>query len=134
MSKSFYYTLVAVLVAVLALFATMQATPARAVGGALTQALGGQLPQVAKMVAEKLGVEIPESAAGLLSQVGKSVAGSVTDPSKLAEYGLKGLNKGDKVSLANQGKDLLQVKDEASGKTTDVKMSDLFGAAAKFLK
>ena len=127
-----------VLLGAFAFSMAMQPAPAGAVSGAvgsaLTQAVGGQLPEIAKIVAEKLGVTIPESAAGLLTQVGKSVTGEVADASKLAQYGLRDLKQGAKVSLENQGDGKLQVKDQASGKATDIKMSDLFGAAAKLLK
>ena len=134
MVGNMYCKLGMVLLAALTFSMAVQPAPAHAVGSALTQAVGEKLPEIAKLVAEKLGVKIPESAAGLLSQVGKSVTGSVVDPSKLAAYGLKDLKQGANVSLENQGKNLMKVKDEASGQATDIKMTDLFGAAANFLK
>ncbi len=108
---------------------------AGAVVGAGLQDLGGvtsaMKPDISGMVMDKLGVKTPD-ASGLMEK-DKAVTGEVTDPSKLASYGMES-KAGDKVEMTNMGGGEMGVKNLTGGSDMlNLDMKDVFGEGAKFL-
>ena len=116
----------------MAMFLLTWAVPGYALNlGGLTQSMG---PQLAQMVADKLGIKVPvDQIMGLLDQ-GKAVSGEVVDPAKLTDLGIAKADKGDLFKLINQGSDKLSIIPDAGGDGITQKISQLFGPLASAFK
>ena len=116
----------------MALIMLTASQPAEALNlGSLTKDVG---PQLAQVVADKLGIKIPaDKIMGILDQ-GKSVSGMVSDPSKLLDLGMSKVNKGDMFNLLNKGNDKLSVTPEKGGDGITQNISQLFGPLSSMFK
>ncbi|BEQ13532.1 hypothetical protein [Desulfoferula mesophila] len=118
------------LLAVLLVLGAAQTSWALNLGGLPSEAV----PQLAQMVADKLGVKVPAADIMNLLNQGSSVSGKVTDPSKLSNLGLSNVSQGDVVNLANQGNDKLAITPQSGGKGITQNISQVFGPMASMFK
>jgi hypothetical protein len=121
---------VGLLLAALLVLGAAQTSWALNLGG-LTSDAG---PQLAQMVADKLGVKVPAADIMNLVNQGSSVSGKVTDPAKLTSLGLPKVSEGDVVNLANKGKDKLAITPQGGGEGITQNISQVFGPLSSMFK
>jgi hypothetical protein len=122
------------LIAVVALGILLLAASSPAPALNLGTLAGDAGPQLAKMVADKLGLKVPGAEIlGLLNK-DNPVSGLVSDPSKLLDLGVSNVSKGDVFNLVNKGEGILGITPKAGGDGITQKISSVFGPLSSMFK